>query len=228
MADPRLWLPSLTVLVTLVYAGFLFRSYRAGHAVYQLVWGIGLLLFAVASGTEGIYYASGWNDLAVRLWYLCGAVLVAAWLGQGTVHLLLPRRYAYILLAILLSASLYAALKVFGANLDPAALTDQHLSGAPFDRGVRLLTPFFNSYGTAALAGGALYSAWTFWRKRIMFNRMVGCILIATGAFVIAAAGTLSRFGLTEFLYVSELLAGLLMFVGFLFTSSRGSGLAKS
>jgi len=221
MADSKGMVNLFTVLVTLAYAGVIFRNYWSRRATYKLIWGIGMLLFALASAMEGAYYAWGWNDFAVRLWYLCGAVLVAAWLGQGSVHLLLAKRYAFTLLAVLLLGSVYATIKVFGTGLDPTAVTDGQLSGAPFEKGVRLLTPFFNSYGTVALAGGALYSAWTFWRNKIMFNRMVGSFLIAVGAMVIASGGTLSRFGLTEFLSLTELLAGLLMFVGFLFTIRR-------
>ncbi len=40
-----------------------------------------------------------------RLWYLFGAILVAAWLGQGTVYLLARRRIAYRCMAVLAVAS---------------------------------------------------------------------------------------------------------------------------
>jgi len=39
-----------------------------------------------------------------------------------------------------------------------------------------------NIYGTLALVGGAIYSAYIFWRKRVLFHRMIGNILIAAGA----------------------------------------------
>src|SRR3970282_2544724 len=61
---------------------------------------------------------------------------------------------------------------------------------------VRRFTPFFNIYGLIALVGGALYSAWLLWRKEIAPYRVIGNILIAAGAFVIASASTMVRLGL--------------------------------
>jgi hypothetical protein len=84
--------------------------------------------------------------------------------------------------------------------------------GAP----VRLTTPFFNIYGLLTLVGGAIYSAYLFWRKRVLPNRVVGNVLIAAGALSIGFASTLTRLGNGEFLYLGELLAAVLMFLGFL------------
>ncbi|HET9495341.1 MAG TPA: hypothetical protein VFR15_14015, partial [Chloroflexia bacterium] len=75
--------------------------------------------------------------------------------------------------------------------------------------------PFFNIYGLVTLVGGALWSGYLFWRKRIMGNRVTGNILIAVGALVIGSASTLTRFGMGEYLYIGELIAATLMFAGF-------------
>jgi hypothetical protein len=64
--------------------------------------------------------------------------------------------------------------------------------------------------------GGAIYSAYIFWRKRILFNRMVGNILIAAGAMLPAVGGSFIRMGLPDFLYLSEFLGAILMYIGFL------------
>jgi energy-converting hydrogenase Eha subunit H len=82
--------------------------------------------------------------------------------------------------------------------------------------GVRSLTPFFNVYGTVALVGGAAYSAWIFWKKRVLLNRTIGNILIAVGAMLPAFGGTFSRMGFSGALYISELLGAIIMFIGFL------------
>jgi len=81
---------------------------------------------------------------------------------------------------------------------------------------VVLLTILLNTYGTLTLVGGAIYSAFIFWRKRILFNRMIGNILIAIGAILPAMGGTFVQMGLTDFLYLSEFLGAILMYVGFL------------
>lgn len=85
----------------------------------------------------------------------------------------------------------------------------------PLGTPVRLTTPFFNIYGLFTLVGGAIYSAYLFWRKRIMPNRVVANVLIAAGALAIGSASTLTRLGYGEYLYLGELLSAILMFVGF-------------
>ena len=77
------------------------------------------------------------------------------------------------------------------------------------------LTAFNNLYGTATLVGGAAWSAWIFWRKRILLHRTIGNILIAVGAILPAFGGAFSRFGLSGALYLSELLGAVLIFIGF-------------
>jgi hypothetical protein len=95
--------------------------------------------------------------------------------------------------------------------------TGSELSGqAIVSPGVRVLTPFFNLYGTLTLVGGAIWSAVTFWRKHILLHRAVGNVFIAVGAILPAFGGTFSSFGIPGSLYWSELLGAILMFIGFL------------
>jgi len=118
-----------------------------------------------------------------RLWYLFGAICVAAFLGQGTVYLLAKRRTAHILTAILVVLSIYGMIRLFTNNIDlgtATRLTDKII--VPTD--VAILTGLMNVYGTVTLVGGALYSAWTFWRKRILAHRVQSNVLIAVGALL--------------------------------------------
>jgi len=174
-------------------------------------------MYGIAVLCEALYTAVGWNPLAFRLWYLLGAMLVAAWLGQGTVYLLVPRRAAHVLLLLLVIGSLYGAVQAFSATLDPSLMPGGELSGrAIVTPGVRILTPFFNTYGLVTLVGGAVYSAWAYWRRRVMPNRFVGNVLIALGALTPGLGGLLSRLGLSGYLYMSELAGSMLMYIGFL------------
>jgi hypothetical protein len=220
-------LPFTSAVVSTIFAVLVFLRYaahkRAGRrAAHLLLWGIGMVLYAIGGFCEGYYGAFGWNALVFRLWYLCGAILVAAWLGQGTVYLLAKQKWANALMIVLGVASLYAAIRVFAAQLDPTLMTasvhtGSELSGhAIVTGGVRSLTPFFNLYGTVTLVGGALYSSWIFWRKRVLLHRTIGNILIAVGAMLPAFGGTFSRFGLPNALYLGELLGTVLMFAGFI------------
>ncbi len=214
-------LPFLSSIISFVFAAFVFQRYARRRRSHLLLWGLGLVFYGIGGFCEGYYGAFGWNPLIFRLWYLFGAILVAAWLGQGTVYLLAKPRLANFLMAILGLASIYAVWRVFSAQLDPSLLTSSlhtgsELSGhAIVTPGVRVLTPFFNLYGTVTLVGGALYSAFLFWRKRVLLHRTIGNVLIATGAMLPAFGGTFSRMGVPGALYLGEFFGVILMFIGF-------------
>lgn len=216
------YLPFLSAAISLIFAFFVFRRYAARKSTHLLIWGIGLLFYAVGGFCEGYFGLFGWNPLIFRLWYLFGAILVAAWLGQGTVFLLAKKNWAIGTMIVLVIASIYGFIRVFGAELDPSLLTESvhtgsELSGhAIVTSGVRTLTPLFNVYGTVTLVGGAIWSAWIFFRKRILLHRTIGNILIALGALAPAFGGAFSRFGISGALYIGELLGAVLMFIGFL------------
>jgi hypothetical protein len=219
-------IPLISAVVSFVFAGFVFRRYLAKRGNHQLLWGIGMVFYGIGGFCEAFYGLFGWNPLVFRLWYLFGAILVAAWLGQGTVYLLVRKRIAHVLMVVLGLGSIYALVRVFGAVLDPSQMTSSlhtgsELSGhAITSPGVRTLTPFFNLYGTLTLVGGALYSSWIFWRKRVLLHRAIGNIFIAGGAILPAFGGTFSRFGIPGALYISELLGAIILFIGFVRATS--------
>ena len=214
-------LPLTASVISFIFAFIVFKRYLNRRGPHLLLWGIGLIFYGIGGFCEFYYGAFGWSSLIFRLWYLCGAILVAAWLGQGTVYLLAKRRLANILMVLLALGSLYAAIRVFTAQLDPTLMTTSvhtgsELSGhALITPGIRTLTPIFNLYGTVTLVGGALYSAWIFWRKRVLLHRTIGNILIAVGALAPAFGGAFSRFGISGALYWGELLGVILLFIGF-------------
>lgn len=215
-------LPFTAAIISFVFAFFIFKRYSNRRRPHLLLWGLGMLFYGIGGFCEAYFGALGWNPLIFRMWYLFGAILVAAWLGQGTVYLLAKRRVANILMVVLGFASLYAAFRIFTAELDPSLLTTSihtgsELSGhAIITPGIRSLTPFFNLYGVVTLVGGAIYSAWIFYRKRVLLHRTIGNILIAVGALAPAFGGAFSRFGIPGALYVGELIGATLIFLGFL------------
>lgn len=214
-------LPFVSCVVSFTLAAALLKRYAAKRGAHQLLWGLGMVFYGIGGLCEGYHGVAGWNPLVFRMWYLFGAVLVAAWLGQGTVYLLARRRVADILMIVLGLASLYAAIRVFGAELDPTLMTGSIHTGSEMSGhaivtpGVRTLTPFFNLYGTVTLVGGAAYSAWIFWRKRVLLHRAIGNVLIAAGAILPAFGGAFSRLGIGGALYLSEVLGALLLLAGF-------------
>ena len=213
----NVWLPATSFVVSTIFAVLVFKRYLYRHGTHLLFWGIGMVFYAIGSFAEAFYGAFGWNSLIFRLWYLFGAILVAAWLGQGTVYLLAKKKWAHTFMVLLAVGSIYGLIRVFTAELDPTLMTGSEMSGhAIVTDGVRILTPFFNIYGTITLVGGAAYSAWIFWRKRVLLHRTLGNILIAAGAMAPAFGGAFSRFGIPGALYVGELLGAIIMFAGFI------------
>lgn len=217
------YLPFLSSAISFILAAFIFFRFAKRRGTHLLLWGIGMVFFGIGGFCEGYYGAYGWNPLVFRLWYLCGAILVAAWLGQGSVFLLAKKNWAIGTLAVLSLGSLYAAIRMFGAELDPSLLTQSvhtgsELSGhAIVSSGIRFpLTPLFNTYGTVTLVGGAAWSAWIFYRKRVLLHRTIGNVLIAAGAILPAFGGGFSRMGIPNALYISEFLGVVLIFAGFL------------
>ena len=214
-------LPFLSGLVSFGFAIVILRRYWQRKGLHLLLWGIGMVFYGIGGFCESYYGAFGWNPLVFRMWYLFGAILVAAWLGQGTVYLLAKKTWAHGMMIILILGSIYGAFKVIGAELDPTLMTSSLHTGSEMSGhaivtpGVRSLTPFFNLFGTVALVGGAAYSAWIFFKKRVLLHRSIGNILIAVGALLPAFGGTFSRMGFSGALYVTEFLGAILIFIGF-------------
>ncbi len=131
-------------------------------------------------------------------------------------YLLVQRLVAHIIMGILLVASLYAAYRVFTLSLDMSTM--HYLSSRPMPDDVRLMARVFSYFGAIALVGGAIYSAWVYWRRRLMPHRVVSNILIAVGAILTASGGTLERFGVSPAIARPslELLGVIIIFIGFL------------
>lgn len=220
-------LPFLSSLIMVAFAVDVFRRFalKPTHT-HLLIWGIGLTMFAIGSIAEALS-AFFWSPIVFFSWYLFGAALNAGWIGHGTVYLLFRRKWVTVLTVILILASLAAGFlmlsimpRLDATQFTPAkSLSDQYRFIMPEGAAVRLTTPIFNIYGLVTLVGGALYSAFLFWRKRVLPNRMLGNVLIALGALAIGSASTLTRFGIGSYLYLGELIAAIAMYAGFVLAS---------
>lgn len=223
------YLPLLSTIVTFAFAAAVFNRYRQRGGVYLLLWAIGLLLYGLGTLSEVILSLT-FNIFLVKLWYLTGAMLTAAWLGMGTMHLLIRKgNIAQILTWILAAVSALALILIFIAPTTSVAydvarpVSEQYKEILTRSGLIILLTILLNLYGTITLVGGAIYSAFLFWRKKILANRMYGNILIAAGALSPATGGTFLRAGLVDMLYLSELVGAILMFIGFILATSGTS-----
>lgn len=230
------YIPILSTLVTFIFAGAVFRRYQRKRGTHLLLWGIGLVLYGLGTFTE-VVLGFTYSELGIKVWYLSGAMLTAAWLGQGTIHLLVRKRnVAPTLTVILALASLVSIYLVLSAPVTAAVssfdvsqpISVQYKEILTRSGPTILLTILLNLYGTLGLVGGALYSAYLFWRKRVLANRLMGNILIAAGALMPATAGTFVQAGLVDWLYISELLGAILMFAGFIQATASKPAEVKS
>lgn len=208
-------LPLLSTVVSFTFAGVVLAQYLSRRKIYQAVWAFGLVSYGLGALAELLVGIGVWNRAVYSLWYLFGAFFVAAYLGMGTVYLLAPRRIAHVVMGLLLALSAVAVLLVLTAEIDLAQVSASgHLSGRAMPNHVRLLTPIFNIFGTVALVGGAAYSAWVFWRRRLMPQRVLSNVLIAVGALLPAIGSSLLRFDLPDLFYLFELLGVVVIFAG--------------
>jgi hypothetical protein len=218
-------LPFISAVIMFVFCISVFQRYLVRRNPAFLFWGIGLLMFGAGSFAEA-YMTLAWSPVVFVIWYLFGAALNAAWIGHGTLNLLVRRRWVNGVTVVLIAGSVVAGLLMLTTPIDGSKFQvgtlvsiqyrDIMPSGAP----VRLTTPFFNIYGLLMLVGGALYSAYLFWRERVLPNRVIGNVLIAAGALSIGFASSLTRLGYGQYLYIGELLAAIAMYAGFLLAAA--------
>jgi hypothetical protein len=94
--------------VSLVFAALVFDQWWQRRRSFQLVWAIGLVWYAVSTGTEFFGSAFGWSESLYRAWYLTGAFLVPAYLGVGTLYLLNKTRFGYFVAASVVLGGLFS------------------------------------------------------------------------------------------------------------------------
>lgn len=176
-----------------------------------------MLTYGAGTLTESLNTLVGWTDLNFRLWYITGAFLGGAPLAQGTVYLLLKRRFANLLTVAFVVTVLVGSVCVFLSPIDYALVEPLRMSGKVFKwQWVRMFSPFLNLYAVIFLVGGAVYSAALYFVKQGLATRFIGNVLIALGAILPGIGGTSTRFGHVEMLYITELVGLMLIFAAYL------------
>ena len=223
------YIPYLSTVVTFAFVIAVYTRYRQRGGVHLLLWAVGLLFYGIGTLSE-VVLSLTYNIFVLKIWYLTGAMLTAAWLGQGTVHLLIRKGSAARATTWLLGAVSVLALFLV---LSAPSLSGNYALARPASEQYKdfltrggltvFLTILLNIYGTLTLVGGAIYSAFLFWRKRILANRMFGNVLIAAGALSPAVGGSMLKAGLGDMLYLSEFVGAILMYIGFVMATSGRS-----
>jgi hypothetical protein len=196
---------------------YLYRTGAFGELVAVAVFG-----GAIPAIIRGGRLLSVQDDSAAQVAVTVGLIAIAAAGLLALVGWERPQLLGHVALAILIAGTIAAGFAVLTAPVDLAEAFDPATGiprGAGFPETVRVLTPPFNVAGALAILFGAIYSAWTFWRRRASAERVLSAVLIAAGAFAPSLTSTLNRFGYTGAFYWGELLGVLLIFAGFLASS---------
>ncbi len=215
--NPIHYLPIITTAIAIAFTLVLYRKWTENRSArYLMWWMIGVALYGLGTLAESIVTVFGWSEPAFRLWYITGALLGGAPLATGTVYLLLSKKRADRIATALISYIAVAAVLVLVTPVlselaDPNALSGEVIGW----RFVRLLSPLINLYAVVFLIGGAIWSAWSYWKRGNAPSRVLGNILIAMGAILPGIGGGFARAGVVEVLYVGELLGLILIWMGF-------------
>jgi len=217
MIDAVHYIPIVTTVVAVLFSVAVFRRYAERRSGPHLLWwAFGILLYGVGTFTEASVTLFGWSEPLFRAWYISGALLGGAPLAQGTVYLLMRRRTANVLAAVLVLWVAVAAVFVLLTPIDYGLVEAHRLSGRVMEWSwVRLFSPFVNTYAAVFLIGGAVYSALKFRRNPHTRHRFVGNVLIAAGALLPGVGGTATRMGHVEVLYVTEFVGLVLIWLGY-------------
>ncbi len=208
--------PLTSALISLACALVIARDALRRPRPDKVAWAVAFAIFTLAAGSEVAGSLWGWSASLARVYYLTGAVLVVGYLAVGELYLLAGRRWAAIAPGATLLVTALAAAVVLGAPVDASRLDRDGWEAIERGPGLTALAASVNALGTVVLVGGALLSAWRFWRVGQHRHRMTGCVLIAVGTVVVAAGGTLTRFGHREYLYIAMAAGVAIIFGGYL------------
>jgi hypothetical protein len=216
----------VAAVVTYCFAAAVFDQYLERRRAYQLIWSLSLVAFAVSFTAQFLATVWGWSPALFRTWYGLGALNAVPLLGLGTIYLLCPRWAKVAGTIIVAELMLWGFARIYGVRLDPAALAPAAGATHPDTQAVlppdiRATAVWLNMLGTLALVLGAVWSAWSFRRRRTAAHRVVSTLLIAGGALVAGAAGSLEKFGVPGLLFLGNMAGITIIFLGFLRASPR-------
>lgn len=187
--------PALLTSIAFVFAIQVVRQYRRRHRLYQIIWAFSLTCGALAGTCFLAFLFSGRDPTWFRAYYIFGALLMAAYLGMGSVALLAPRKWALSILAVLATLSVVGIATIVSAPVNTVVLHEPNVeAGSNAISGPAIVfVALLNSFGAAAVIGGACYSAWLVWRRAGPGRLLLSNGLIALGTIFASLAGALAR-----------------------------------
>ncbi len=223
-------LPAITGTLVAVLDVLLWKQWAVRRKTHQLWWACGFALYSAAAFMEMAGQLSGgWTPWLFRIYAITTAVLVPV-LAMGTVELVSRKRlWPRVYLAY---NAVMAALFVFGVFTTPliaeklaamALSSYEPLGGTAFTY-PRVLSMLLTIPAALVLFWGAVLSIIRFLRKREYSYRVWANVLIAAATLVIASGGGLAKAGNTTLFYLTEMVAAVLYFAGFVMAGTLQNG----
>ncbi len=224
--------PLIVAVVSLAFGAVVLAQWAQRRRPHQAVWGFALLAAAAASfaflGFEG-----GGSELLFRLYYIGGALLAAAYLGMGSLYLILSRRHADLVLAALAVASALTVALILVTPIDHAQLFAARHTGTPGTGVFRWSAPalilfiLHNIFGAVTVVAVALYSAYKVARRQAPARFVVANVVIAAGVGVVSSAGSSARLGASAPFWIITAVGYAVIFGGFLLTTNLAALAAR-
>lgn len=210
------YIPIVTTIFAVFFTAKIYSHYKERKTKYLLWWTIGVITFGLGTLAESINILFGWNEINMKYWYIVGALLGGFPLAQGSVYLLMKRKFADISSVVIVSLIILASVFVILTPLTIPESFDYKLTGSIFTwQWVRYFSPLINIYAFIFLVGGAIYSAIRYYKMGQREAAFKGNIFIAMGGLLPGIGGSYARMGHVDVLFVTELLGLLLIYYGY-------------
>jgi hypothetical protein len=210
------YIPIFTTIFAFSFVKEIYQHYQKRKTTYLLWWTLGVLTFGLGTLAESINVLFGWNEINLKCWYIIGAFLGGFPLAQGSVYLLLNRKFANITSFFFIVWIIVASVCVFLSPITLPSDFDDKLTGTVFTwQWVRSFSPLINIYAFIFLVGGAIYSAIKYYRQINKETRFKGNVYIALGGLLPGIGGTFTRMGYVNVLFVTELIGLVLIYIGY-------------
>jgi hypothetical protein len=210
------YIPIFTTLLSVYFFIEIFKHYSSKRKQYLLWWMLGVVTFGLGTLSESLHALVGYKELNLRFWYIIGALLGGFPLAQGTVYLLFSKKFADRTAFFFVSYIIVAAIFVMLVPISIPEDFDGRLTGKVFEwNWVRLFSPLINIYAFLFLVGGAIYSAYKYFKMKNLQYRVYGNAAIALGGILPGIGGSFTRAGYVEVLFVTELIGLALIYLGY-------------
>jgi hypothetical protein len=222
-------------LISFAFCLLTYDRWLRRRAAHDLAWTIAMALFALGAGSLWWAESRGWSTASFRVFFLTGAILNVPWLGLGTVYLLFGQRVGHAMRTVLVLLSGIAVGVVLTAPTKRAVDPDVFPTAKElFGVGPRLFAALGSGIPAVVIIGGALWSALRIMRNRVPAattsarraaihpNQLAaGNLLIALGAIVLSASGTIAgRLGKDRAFAITLLVGVSVLFAGFIVASN--------